>query len=57
MDGGALKRLPEKVCIGQGFAGKPGGIGVGRCTSGFSATVKGCPPSGADMLEFLHSLA
>jgi uncharacterized protein (DUF362 family) len=54
MDGASLRRLPEKVCIGQGFAGKSGGIGVGRCTAGFTATVKGCPPSGADMLEFLR---
>jgi hypothetical protein len=54
MDNGELRRLPEKVCIGQGFAGKSGSIGVGRCASGFTAAVKGCPPSGADMLEFLR---
>ena len=44
----------EKIKIGQGFAGKKlDGIGVGKCTSGCRAYVKGCPPSALDIVEFL----
>ncbi|WP_026486479.1 DUF362 domain-containing protein [Caldanaerobius polysaccharolyticus] len=51
---GLLGRLREKVYIGQGFKGKAiEGIGVGKCTGGFSRCVKGCPPKAKDILEFL----
>ncbi|GHV94930.1 hypothetical protein AGMMS50293_12500 [Spirochaetia bacterium] len=50
-----LGRLKEKVCVGQGFRGRQGGIGVGQCTAGFTASCPGCPPSGADILAFLKS--
>ena len=43
-DEGLLDKLGEKVCIGQGFRGKNGPLGVGNCTSGFDFCVKGCPP-------------
>lgn len=43
-DEGLLEKLREKVCIGQGFRGKTGALGVGNCTSGFDFCVKGCPP-------------
>ncbi|MFP3040632.1 DUF362 domain-containing protein [Treponema primitia] len=49
-----LNRLKEKVCIGQGFQDKPGKLGVGRCTASFSASLKGCPPAGADIITFLR---
>jgi hypothetical protein len=54
-----LNRFREKICVGQGFQGKngkaaAGGIGVGQCTSGFKEHCPGCPPSGADILEFLQ---
>jgi hypothetical protein len=43
-DEGLLEKLREKVCIGQGFRGKTGPLGVGNCTLGFDFCVKGCPP-------------
>ncbi|MDR2403404.1 MAG: DUF362 domain-containing protein [Spirochaetaceae bacterium] len=49
-------RLKEPLCIGQGFRGKGGSAGIGRCTAGFTASVKGCPPSGADILDFLRDV-
>ena len=49
-----LGRLGEKVCVGQGFRGKKGALGVGQCCSAFSAWCPGCPPSGADILTFLQ---
>jgi uncharacterized protein (DUF362 family) len=56
MDEGEVRRLPRPVSVGQGFAGKTGRIGVGKCTAAFTATVRGCPPSGAAILEFLRGL-
>jgi uncharacterized protein (DUF362 family) len=47
-------RLREPVAIGQGFRGKTGPLGVGRCGSGFAASCPGCPPSGAAILAFLR---
>jgi hypothetical protein len=57
MDRKELDRLGGKVAIGQGFRGKPdsgkngGGqsLGIGRCTSGFTAFCPGCSPSGAEV--------
>ncbi len=51
---GLLERLDEKICIGQGYQGKTGKIGIGRCTSGFEHNVKGCPPTEQQIYEFLH---
>jgi uncharacterized protein (DUF362 family) len=51
-----LGRLPGRICVGQGFAGKTGGTGVGKCTAAFGAQIGGCPPSGAAILEFLRCL-
>ena len=48
-----LSRLRNKICVGQGFKGKQGKLGVGRCTSLFTANCPGCPPSGTDILAFL----
>ena len=48
------KRLPETVYIGQGFRGKTcEGIGIGNCTAGFTAHLKGCPPTAKAMADFL----
>lgn len=59
----ALERLdgegvpaPREVCIGQGFRGKAGDVGVGACTAGFAHSVGGCPPRAADVLAFLRGL-
>jgi uncharacterized protein (DUF362 family) len=54
---GELGRFREKIAIGQGFRGKKGPLGVGRCTAGFAASCPGCPPSGAAVLSFLRGRA
>jgi uncharacterized protein (DUF362 family) len=54
---GELSRIRERIAIGQGFRGKTGKAGVGRCTSGFNSSCSGCPPSGAAVLSFLRSRA
>jgi hypothetical protein len=50
---GLLDKLPEKICIGQGYRGKTGKIGVGNCTSHFEFCVKGCPPVESQIYEEL----
>jgi hypothetical protein len=47
--------MRDTICVGQGFQGKHGALGVGQCTSGFKASCPGCPPSGAEILAFLQS--
>lgn len=39
-----LAILPDKICIGQGYKGRTGKVGVGNCTRDFEFSVKGCPP-------------
>ena len=53
---GLLEKLPGTLCIGQGYRGKKGKIGIGSCTSGFDTSLAGCPPTAAQMDEFLRSL-
>lgn len=53
-EAGKLDGLRKKVCIGQGFQGKTGTLGVGRCTGGFAQSVPGCPPKAIDILHFLE---
>lgn len=50
---GLLEQLQEKICIGQGYRGKRGELGVGLCTSGFAYCIKGCPPSEEEIYEGL----
>lgn len=50
---GLLEKLDAKICIGQGYQGKTGEIGVGRCTAGFRHHVNGCPPTELQIYEFL----
>jgi len=59
----ALSRLGKherehfgELCIGQGFRGKKGKTGIGLCTAGFSSSCPGCPPTGAEALDFLRKL-
>lgn len=52
-DAGGLKRGLPPVCIGQGYKGREGVIGVGQCTSCFAKSLEGCPPKAADMVKFL----
>ena len=49
-------RGPGELCIGQGFRGKNGRIGIGNCTAGFSVSCAGCPPSGMEIMDFLTAL-
>lgn len=51
---GILERLDEKVCIGQGYHGKTGKLGVGRCTKLFDYSVEGCPPDETKIYEGLR---
>lgn len=53
-DTGSLKKSLPPVCIGQGYKGQTGEIGVGQCTCGFSKSLKGCPPKAVDMVAFLE---
>ena len=50
---GLLEKLDARICIGQGYQGKTGKIGIGRCTAGFEHNVKGCPPTEGQIYEFL----
>jgi uncharacterized protein (DUF362 family) len=49
-----INRLKDPVCIGQGFRGKSGVLGVGVCTKNFSGSVPGCPPSASRIMDFLQ---
>lgn len=50
---GLLDGLDEKVCIGQGYRGKTGKLGVGNCTRSFETHLSGCPPTETEMYDFL----
>ena len=50
---GLLQKLQDKICIGQGYRGKFGTLGIGSCTKGFIHTLGGCPPTETQMYEFL----
>lgn len=51
---GTLSRLKSPVCVGQGYRGKSGNTGIGRCTAHFAHSLPGCPPSAADVVRFLE---
>ncbi len=51
---GALRGKKEKICIGQAYRGQTGCIGVGACTKGCDRSLRGCPPTAAEMVEFLE---
>ncbi|MGE4485197.1 MAG: DUF362 domain-containing protein [Oscillospiraceae bacterium] len=53
-DAGRLDRLSEKICIGQGYKGVPGKVGVGACTKDCKRSLSGCPPKAIDILEFIE---
>lgn len=52
---GLLKDLKEKICIGQGYQGKTGLLGVGNCTRDFDNSVPGCPPDSEEIYRFLKN--
>jgi uncharacterized protein (DUF362 family) len=56
-ENGCLRKLKQKVHIGQGFKGQQNpGIGIGNCTSGFVRCVRGCPPKARDIVEMLEDV-
>ncbi len=52
---GLLDRLDGKIAIGQGFRGKTGRLGVGRCTQDFAVSVPGCPPTEEEIYGILKA--
>jgi predicted PhzF superfamily epimerase YddE/YHI9 len=48
------KAPKTKINIGQGFISNPGEVGCGNCTKEHERFVNGCPPTAADVLEFLR---
>lgn len=52
---GLLEKLTDKICIGQGYKGQSGKLGIGNCTRGFAHSCKGCPPTEQEIYEFLKS--
>lgn len=50
---GLLEQLDTRIAIGQGYQQKTGHLGIGRCTSCFEHSLKGCPPTEEQMYEFL----
>lgn len=52
---GLLDKLDCKICIGQGYQGRTGRVGIGRCTQAFQYNVKGCPPTETEIYEFLKA--
>ena len=50
---GFFEKLKTKICIGQGWRGKEGELGVGNCTRKFRHSLSGCPPTEQEIYEFL----
>ena len=50
---GLFERLKDKICIGQGFRGRTGKLGVGDCTGSFDVCISGCPPTENQIYEEL----
>ena len=50
---GLFEKLDTKICIGQGYRGKTGTLGVGACTCKFEHNVNGCPPTENQIYEIL----
>ena len=50
---GLFEKLQDKICIGQGYRGKTGKLGIGQCTRKFEHHLNGCPPTEGAIYEFL----
>lgn len=50
---GLYDKIPHKICIGQGYRGQEGILGIGNCTQKFQHSLKGCPPVEDEIYEFL----
>lgn len=44
----------QKLCIGQGYRGEAGEIGIGSCTKDCDKFLSGCPPTAEEILRFLQ---
>ena len=53
-ESGRLKKGRVPVAIGQGYQGKSGKLGIGKCTSCFEKSLGGCPPAASKILDFLE---
>ncbi len=53
---GLLEKIGTKICIGQGYRGKEGELGIGSCTRKFKYHLDGCPPTENQIYEFLKKL-
>ena len=51
---GLFEKLDTKICIGQGYRGKTGKLGVGACTCKFEHNINGCPPTENQIYDFLR---
>lgn len=52
---GKLRRIKEKIKIGQGYKGlEVDGIGVGLCTGGCKVNAPGCPPKAKDIINCIE---
>ena len=54
---GLSELLSDRICIGQGWAGKKGRLGVGNCTGDFEINIPGCPPDADAIYRKLRELA
>ena len=52
---GLLENLKDKICIGQGYKGKTGRLGVGACTGKFEYSIPGCPPDAEAIYTYLKN--
>ena len=52
---GLFEKLDTKICIGQGYRGKTGKLGVGACTCKFEHNLNGCPPTENQIYDFLKN--
>lgn len=50
-----LEKIGTKICIGQGYRGKTGRLGIGQCTREFDCHLEGCPPTEKQIYEFLKA--
>ena len=48
-----LENLHGTICIGQGFSGRTGHLGVGNCCRDFERYVPGCPPEEEAVYDML----
>lgn len=53
-ENGSLNKVLEPICIGQGYKGGNGKLGIGNCTNNFEKCLKGCPPTAREIIRFLE---